>query len=129
MEQGEGLFNSELNAEAIFSRAARGDGFSEISRMYFSRITERYLKYFLDREASTKLTNIQDRKRFSDEITTYINAISKHAFETSKITQSYSAGWFNKYANENFPQKRQIRNFLSYAFGKMKSELLREETR
>lgn len=127
IDKGSGLFNEDIDKVAVFRKTGHGDGFSEISRMYFSRLTERYLKYFLDREASIQITNLDERKRFSSEITNYISAISKHAFETSKITQSYSAGWFNKYSKNNEPQNKEIKRFLSYAFSKMKSEMLREE--
>lgn len=129
IERGQTLFNEGIDSSQIFSKAANGSGFCELSRLYFSKLTERYLKYFLEREASAKITNLSTRKKFSSEIENQINQISKHAFETAKITQSYSAGWFNNNARGKFPEEKEIKGFLSYALGKMQSELLREEAK
>jgi len=53
--------------------------------------------------------------------------VSRHAFETSKIAQSFAAGWFAKNTPESYPDEREIKYFLNRTFGKLKSELLREE--
>jgi len=129
LERGQNLFTEGIDSESIFRKAADGSGFCELSRLYFSKFTERYLKYFLEREASAVITNLKERKRFNEEIEKHINQISKHAFETSKITQSFAAGWFNKNVKDNFPEDRKVRGFLSRALGKMKGELLQEEKR
>ena len=94
--------------------------------MFLSKYTERYLKYFLEREASIALNTVQDRQNFSDNIAEHINAISKHAFETSKITQSFAAGWYNKHAKNNLPTDGEVESFLKLAFGKIREELWRE---
>lgn len=127
LERGRSLFSDEIDSTAIFSKASNGSGFCELSRIYFSKLTERYLKYFLEREAATKITNIKERDRFSTEIEKHVNEISQHAFETAKITQSYAAGWYNKNVKDSFPEENEIKFFLSRSLGKMKSELLREE--
>ena len=127
LELGRSLFSENVDPVAVFHRASNGSGFCELSRLYFSKLTERYLKYFLEREAAAKISNINDRNRFSKEIENQVNEISLHAFETSKITQSFAAGWFNKNAKNEIPEAKEIKYFLRRAFGKMKSELLREE--
>jgi hypothetical protein len=85
------------------------------------------LKYFLEREASASMTSITDRNRFGTQIRSHIENISNHAFETSKITQSFAAGWFNKNVKDSIPSDEKIKGFLIYAFEKMRDELLREE--
>lgn len=127
IERDRSLFHDGVNPEAVFYKANNGGGFSELSRLYFSKLTERYLKYFLDREASTRISNLNQRNKFAGEIEKRINDISVHAFETSKITQSFAAGWFNRNVKNDVPQTKEIKYFLRTAFGKMKSELLREE--
>ncbi len=57
----------------------------------------------------------------------HIDVTSRHAFETARITQSFAAGWFNKYANKTLPADEDINNFLRIAFGKLREELWREE--
>jgi hypothetical protein len=122
---------SELFADSVPGGAWRGlgtgAGFCELSRLFFSRLTERYLSYFLDREASAALPNIQAREQFRRQLQAHLGDVSKHSFETTKITQSFAAGWFNKNATTNRPTPAQIRRFLSYAFAKLREDLRRED--
>lgn len=104
-----------------------GSGFCELSRLFLGRITERYLNYFLDRTASATLETIKQREQFRKDIQTHIDDISKHAFETAIITQSFAAGWFNAHARKKMPDEKEIEGFLAIAFGKMRDELRREE--
>lgn len=127
IDRGNTLFSDEIDIKSVFSKSASAGGFTELSRMYFTKLTERYLKYFLEREASTKISNIYERERFSNQIDKQLNDISKHAFETTKITESFAAGWFNNYARDKFPTKNEVLHFLGTSINKMKSELLREE--
>lgn len=69
------------------------------------------------------------RKQFNKNLEDHVDRISKHAFETSKITQSFAAGWYNKEVKTAFPSDRKIRGFLAFAFKKINSELIREETK
>jgi len=121
------LFTVDTDPSEVWREASSGAGFCELSRLYFSNFTERYLKYFLEREASASINSIDDRNRFEEQLERHIDNISNYAFETSKITQSFAAGWFNKNTKESFPTERQIKDFLSFAFEKMRDELLREE--
>jgi hypothetical protein len=104
-----------------------GAGFCELSRLYFAKLTERYLNYFLDRAASASLPDLRRRAHFQREMRSHITEVSQHAFETAKITQSFAAGWFTKNTREGLPGAEQIAQFLSLAFGKLRDELRREE--
>ena len=123
------LFLGDLDQNEIWRKSANGNGFCELSRLYFSNFTERYLKYFLEREASAHMNSINTRNDFDAELKNHLNRISQHAFETAKITQSFAAGWFNKNAIDEIPSNRKIHGFLKIAFGKLKGELLREENK
>lgn len=107
-------------------RASRGDGFSEIARSFFAKYTESYLKYFLGREAGGALPNAAARERFDAAVRDHAEAVSKHALETTKIAQSFAAGWFNKNAIERRPSNSSLNGFLRHTFEKLRSELLRE---
>lgn len=117
----------EPSAAEVWGKAASGAGFCEVARLFFANFTERYLNYFLEREASSVLPNIEERERFALGIRNHVNNISKHAFETARITQSFAAGWYNKHARDRLPSEREIEGFLSIAFGKIREELLREQ--
>ncbi|SEM57446.1 hypothetical protein SAMN05216436_105219 [bacterium A37T11] len=123
------LFDSNHNSLGVWQKAANGTGFCELSRLFFSKFTERYLKYFLEREAAANIDNLFDRTQFNKNLENHVDRISKHAFETSKITQSFAAAWFNKHAKEKLPTDKRIQGFLSFAFQKISSELIREEAK
>lgn len=103
-----------------------GAGFCELARLYFGKLTERYLNYFLDRAASATFPNIDQRERFQRQIHSHVDDVSKHAFETAKITQSFSAGWFNAHTRDRLPDAKEVEGFLGIAFGKLRDELRRE---
>jgi hypothetical protein len=121
------FFDSNKNPIEVWSKSAEGSGFCELSRVFFSKFTERYLKYFLERETVTRINNIFDLSTFNEQLERHIGEVSKHAFETSKITQSFAAGWYNKNVKDSLPSKEKIKGFLSVAFQKLNSEILREE--
>lgn len=88
------LFDSFNTPQAAWHRAGNGAGFCELSRLFFTGFVQRHLNYFLEREASSVLGNVEARNHFQAQIEAHVQEVSQHAFETSKITQSWAAGWF-----------------------------------
>ena len=123
------MFDTDKNSVETWRGIGRGDGFCEISRMFFAKTTERYLNYFLERALSASVKTLEERDSLSRRFTEHVDVASNHAFETAKITQSFAAGWFNKYADQKIPSDIEIRSFLRIAFGKLREELRREETK
>ena len=117
------LFESLEDPFEVWRKAGNGTGFCELSRLFFAKFTQRYLEYFLERVASAALTSVDKRIEFGQQLEKHVDKISLHAFETVKISQSYAAGWFNKWAAEGIPNEKKIKGFLSYAFGKIRDEL------
>lgn len=122
------LFDSNDKGLELWHKASNGAGFCELSRLFFSKFTERYLKYFLEREAAASIDSLYERTQFNRNLENHLERISNHAFETSKITQSFAAGWYNKEVKYGLPPDKKIQGFLSFAFKKINSELIREET-
>jgi hypothetical protein len=120
------LFTTGEDTHKVWRQVANGAGFCELSRLFFARYVERYLNYFLEREASVVLPNLDDRNRFREAIQTHVDEISRHAFDTAKIMQSYAAGWYNLHAAKGVPSEQAIEGFINYAFKKMRDELLAE---
>lgn len=120
------LFADGINTTEIWNRADNASGFCELARLFFARFTRRYLGYFLDREASNQVTNIDSRDQLATELSQHVDRVSTFAFETSRITQSFAAGWFNNHARDSIPTKEESRGFLRVAFGKLREELWRE---
>lgn len=121
------LFDVPIDAYEVWKKAGTGAGFCELARCFFAKYTERYMKYFIEREASSVINNIDDRESFSQQIELHIDKISRHSFETARITQSFAAGWFNKYTAKGIPSDLAIRYMLRRSFAKLREELRREE--
>ena len=115
-------------ASEVWGRASDGSGFCEIARLFFGKFLERYLNYFIGREASSHLANTEDRERLARRLGDHVDSVSRHAFETARITQSFAAGWFNRHASDGMPSSEEISGFLSHSVGKLREELLREES-
>lgn len=115
-------------ASEVWRRASDGSGFCEVARLFFGKFVERYLNYFIGREASSRLANTEDRERLARRLEDHVDSVSHHAFETARITQSFAAGWFNRHAREGMPAPDEVSGFLSHLIGKLREELLREES-
>jgi hypothetical protein len=103
-----------------------GAGFSDVARRFFSSLSLRYLNYFLEREASAAISNLAARERFRAQLQAHVEDVSRHAFETARITQSFAAGWFNKYtAGGRTPLPGELNRFLRYAFSKLREDFRR----
>ncbi len=94
------IFEGDPDPFESWRQASQGRGFSDLSRTFFTKFTTRYLNYFLSRVASSTLSTAEQRDRFSAALDSHVDEVAKHAFETSKITQSFAAGWFNRVYSE-----------------------------
>lgn len=122
------LFEPPEDPFSVWRKAGSGTGFCELARLYFASFTERHLNYFLEREASAVLPGFGERDQFGERLEEHVEGVSKHAFETARIAQSFAAGWFNNNAMDGVPDQEAIGRFLSVAFGKIRGDLLREDT-
>ncbi len=122
------LFGTAEENLQIWRNAGTAGGFCEIARVFFAKFTERYLNYFLEREASAVSRTIEQRDVFQKQLRDQIDNVSRHAFETAKIAQSFAAGWYNRHAKDKVPTDDEIAGFLTMAFGKLREDLRREKT-
>jgi len=120
------LFGTESNPSRVWASAGSSAGFCQVTRIFFSNFTKRYLRYFLEREASAELSTVAERRQFNERLVRHVDEVSQHAFEIAKITQSFAAGWYAKHAEQHLPSDKEIGGFLAVAFGKMQEELLKE---
>lgn len=122
------LFGSAEQNNEIWRKAGTAGGFCEIARLFFAKFTERYLNYFLEREASAVSKTLEQRDLLQRQLRSHIDSVSRHAFETAKIAQSFAAGWYNRHASQTMPSDSEIEGFLAIAFGKLREDLRREKT-
>lgn len=86
-------------------RGLDGSPFCELARVFFACLAEQLLL---------------EHARYSPEL------VAQHAWELSKITQSFSARWFNKCAVNAVPERRNVRWYLGHCLGKLDIEFERE---
>jgi len=103
-----------------------GAAFCELARSFFAAFTDKQIKYYVERVAASAINNYSELERFTSTLSKQSKAIADHAFETSKIMQSFAAGWFNKHADTSLPSDKEITDFLRISFGKMREEFRRE---
>ena len=115
-------------ASEVWRRASDGSGFCEVTRLFFGKFVERYLNYFLSREASSQVVNTEARERLATRLQEHVDGVSQHAFETSRITQSFAAAWFNRHTRDGMPSAEEIAGFIAHSMSKLNEELLREES-
>ena len=114
------LFENDNNP---FKERGSGREFCELARYFFASFTEKQIRYYIDRTAASTIDSYESYTKFSDSLTAQSLAITDHAFEISKIMQSFAAGWFNKYALDSPPAESSVTDFLKMSFGKVREEL------
>lgn len=118
------LFESET--ETVWKNVGSAAAFCELARTFFSAFTDRQIKYYIERSAASEINDYRILQSFSNTLSTQADAIANHAFETSKIMQSFAAGWYNNYASNTLPSDEKVASFLRVSFGKMREEFRRE---
>jgi hypothetical protein len=124
--QDRSLFEDFDQADQTWAKLGAGGGFCDLSRLFFAKFVERYLSYFLEREASRAAPSLSHREQVRADLAAHLDDVSQHAFETSRITQSFAAGWFNKHSSKGMPSQAKIRGFFDHALSKLRDEMARE---
>ena len=110
-------------------RSALGDlgkkrEFGELSRSFFSKLTNESMGYFLSK---TLATHLGEGQRFAtmNEMNQFQKALDTHCREASLIVKQFSADWFSKHRYEEGGDitRKSSDNFASYALKKIKDEL------
>jgi len=117
-------FSGSTDAFDPWRKAANPGGFSELSHLFFGSFLSRYLNYFLEREASARITTMVDREIFSTRLEAHSREITASALDTAKVTQSFAAGWYASHAKKQLPTKAVVEKFLDYALTKLSKTLI-----
>lgn len=118
------LFNDENKNP--FANAGTGAAFCEMARSFFATFTDKQIKYYVEREAASSINDYRQLDNFTKVLTEQADSIADHAFEISKLMQSFAAGWFNKHAVNSAPSYDETVSFLTLSFTKLREELRRE---
>lgn len=120
----ESLFGTQpQDVQRAFKSLATNKQFSEFSRQFFARITNRCLNYFLSRAVSH---HIGEGRRFATlaQQSAFTKALEVHCREASKIVEDFSGGWFSKTDwSKGGISRDDARGFAHIAMGKLVAEL------
>ena len=106
-----------------FSKLATNKQFSLFAREFFSRLTNKYLNYFVSR---TVAHHIGEGRRFRTlaQQGAFTKALATHSHEASIIVEEFSGGWFSKtnWENRGISRKDAL-GFAHVAMKKIVAEL------
>ncbi|HCC35969.1 MAG TPA: hypothetical protein DEQ02_10255 [Ruminococcaceae bacterium] len=118
------LFSDET--ENTWRSTGTGAAFCELARTFVAEFTDRQLRYCIEREAPRVINDLGLLRSFSETLSSQSTAISNHALDTSKLMQSWAAGWYNNNSISSLPSDVQVRQFVDFSFRKMREEFRRE---
>lgn len=119
------LFPSNANdVQAALATLGKKQEFGDLSRTFFSNLTNESLNYFLSK---TLATHLGEGQRFAtmNELSQFESALRTHCREASFIVEQFSVDWFSKHRFEEGGDisRQSSDGFASYALKKMKDEL------
>jgi len=119
------LFPSAANdVRAALATLGKQREFGELSRSFYSKLTNESLEYFLSK---TLATHLGEGQRFAtmNEKAQFETALSTHCREASLIVEQFSSDWFSKHRFEEGGgiSRKSSDGFAAFALKKMKDEL------
>jgi len=119
------LFNMQADdTRRALSGLRKPNEFGQLSREFYSRLTNECMNYFL---TQTLATHLGAGQRFPtmNQMAQFEEALATHCREASAIVEQFSGEWFSKhrYEEQGSISRDSVRGFASWALKKMKDEL------
>lgn len=123
--QQQSLFNMQADdTERALADFRKPREFGQLSRAFYSRLTNECMNYFL---SQTLASNLGEGQRFptTNQMAQFEDALATHCKEASAIVEQFSNEWFSKhrYEEQGSISRDSVRGFASWALKKMKDEL------
>ena len=101
--------------------------FSTLAREFFTRLSRKYLTYFLSRELSNYVSG---DGRFSniDSHAAFNNGLDLHCRQASRIIEEFSGGWFSKANYKGGITQEKAAGFVHVALKKLCAELAKGQS-
>jgi hypothetical protein len=125
LEKSSSLFGRTTDdIRRAFAELARPEEFARFSREFFTRLTQRYLAYFLSRELAN---HVGLGKRFEDilELEEFNHDLRGYCHGLTWVIAEYSAGWMGKSYQEGLSEER-VAGYLSFGLEKLRRGLMLE---
>lgn len=111
------------DVRSALAHLAGGDRFARLARIFFARLTQRCLDYYLGRELAN---HVGRDRRFVDDgaRASFDVALAQHCHEASRIVEDFAAGWYGKTVYQGTGLTRNaVEGFARYALKKLRDEL------
>ncbi len=101
--------------------------FSTLAREFFTRLSRKYLTYFLSRELSNYVSGYG---RFSniDSHAAFNKGLDLHCRQASRIIEEFSGGWFSKANYQGGITQVKAAEFVHVALKKLRAELAKGQS-
>jgi hypothetical protein len=100
--------------------------FSTLAREFFTRLSRKYLTYFLSRELSNYVSG--DSRFFNiDSHAAFNKSLNLHCLQASRIIEEFSGAWFSKANFEGGITQAKAAGFVHIALKKLRAELVKGE--
>lgn len=116
---------SEHDVRAALQDLRKKKAFGELSRSFFSHVSNEFMGYFLSKTMSS---HIGEGQAFAttNQVTQFQQAMKTHCDESSVVVEQYSGDWFSKHRFEEAGDisRESADGFGWYALEKMRSAML-----
>lgn len=100
--------------------------FAKLSRLYFSKVLNRCLQFFVSKETANKLGH---GRKFEDifELSDFNAALKSYCFQSAKIVEKFAGGWYSKHVWLDKLSENDAKGFVFIAMDKLREEIARED--
>lgn len=122
------LFGCDIDSiQQAFKKFSTPTQVSYLGREYFSQYMFNSFSFVLEKELANSISS-EGRFQNSSDIENFNKNLKSYCWETSKIVEDFSGGWYGKHAWEgDISSKKKTKDFVNYSITKLLSEIQRED--
>ncbi len=126
-QQSRTLFGT-TQADVILAcrKYSRPNQFAKLARLYFAKVLNRVLQFFVSKESPNKIGLKRKFKDISD-LSSFNLALEAYCFQSARIVEEFAGGWYSKRNWQGEISENDAKGFVSVAIEKLRAEIAREE--
>lgn len=126
-QQCQSLFGTtEEDIRLACRRYSNPNQFSKLARLYFSKVINRILQFFVSKESPN---HVGSGRKFDDisKLTSFNDALEAYCYQSAKIVEVFSGGWYSKRNWQGEISEDDAKGFVAIAISKLQGEIARED--
>lgn len=112
------------DVQQTFKSFSTSEQFSALAREFFTRLSRKYLTYFLSRELSNYVSG-EGRFASVEQHAEFNQGLDLYCRQATRIIEEFSGGWFSKTNYEGGITPEKAEKFVHVALKKLRAELAR----